>query len=248
MLSSLADAGKLLLLFFLCQVSGLPFHDFMRREENVLVRVVAVLFWIGFVAIMEEGLKIGAVALGLKRNDDDELIIPDPISHRLTHYIAETPHALAICGFAVGMGFAFVENIPRYYAQALEPPLVTISAPSYFDQSEPEEIFLVSEGSLRASRVWTFFVWGLLSIQPWLAGNAAMKLSKFKAPVISPETWFSILKVVVIVHFLFDLLDRSTNAFVEAFGCLAIPYAIYTFIKLWKELEAPTGLLDAQDQ
>merc|ERR1719424_2481365 len=86
----------------------LPFHNFMQNEESAFSRVLVVLLWVGFVALAEEVLKIGSVALGLKRSEDDQEALQ---GSRLTHYIAESPQALAICGLAVGMGFAFVENI-----------------------------------------------------------------------------------------------------------------------------------------
>merc|ERR1719379_2462997 len=83
----------------------LPFHDYMLNEELVVGRVFVVLLWVGFVAVMEEVVKLGAVALGLKRSEDDSEAIP---AHPLAQFIAESPQALAICGLAAGMGFALI--------------------------------------------------------------------------------------------------------------------------------------------
>jgi RsiW-degrading membrane proteinase PrsW (M82 family) len=206
----------------------LPFHDYMG-EANDVNRLFSVLFWVGFMVLLEESTKIGSIALGLKRSEDDQEALSGP---QLTHFIAESAQALAICGLAAGMGFAFVENIPRFYATALEQPLIEVSGQS--------ANALISESTLRSVRVWTFFFWGVLNLQPWLTGIAAMQLANLKAP-ISPLGWATVLKFVCVLHFVFDLLDRSTSPLVEFMGCCVIPYAMYTFHKQWKLQAAPAG-------
>jgi RsiW-degrading membrane proteinase PrsW (M82 family) len=218
-----AVAGTLATMFV--EFVRLPFHDYMLNEDLVVGRVFTVLLWVGFVAIMEEVLKLVAVALGLKRDQGDA-----------EASIFENPQALAICGLAAGVGFAITENIPRMYALALQRPLAEVQFAPWGDQSES---YLIDESTLRAGRVWTFVFWGLLNIQPWLTGLAAIKLSQItaKGPT-APLDFFSALKFVVVVHFLFDLLDRSAHPLVEFLGCCAIPYAMYTFKKQWESMSA----------
>merc|ERR550514_2175237 len=107
-----------------------------------------------------------------------------------------------------------------------------------------EETFIIDEQMLGMNRMWTLCFWGFLNLQPWLTGLAAMQLTNLKNP-ISPMDWASVLKVVCIIHFVFDLLDRSASPFVEFLGCLMIPYAMHTFIKQYKSLDAASagGLL-----
>jgi len=212
----------------------LPFHNYMSSEENVLGRVVAVLFWVAFVALFEEVLKIGTVALGLKRSSDDQEALPGP---SITHFILERPREFALCGLAAGIGFACIENIPRFYEMALDQPLVGI-VQSQWGQSSQES--LVDEGMMRFSRIWTFIFWSLLNLQPWLTGLAAIELAKAKSP-LAPMDWVSILKVVFILHFVFDLFDRSSNGWVEALGCAMIPYAMYKFKKSWEAVDGGSG-------
>jgi len=229
-----AVAGTLATMFV--EFLRLPFQDFLKEEEFIVARVFVVLLWVSCVAIMEEVMKIGIVALGLKRSESDLEAIP---SHPLTHFIAESPQALAICGLAAGIGFAFIENIPRFYAVALNAPLVALER-SYSGNSEK---WLITEETLRAGRLWTFCFWGLLNIQPFLTGLAAMQLAKLKAPII-PMDWASVLKVVCIIHFVFDLLDRSASPFVEFLGCCLIPYAMHRFYTQYKSEGAdPNSLL-----
>merc|ERR1740130_2622877 len=64
----------------------LPFHDYMLNEEIVIGRVFCVLLWVAFVVLMEEAVKIGSVALGMKRSEDDQEAIA---GHGLTQYVAE---------------------------------------------------------------------------------------------------------------------------------------------------------------
>jgi len=229
-----AVAGTLATIFV--EFLRLPFQDYLKEEELVIGRVFVVLLWVSCVAVLEELLKIGVVALGLKRSEDDQEAIS---GHQLTRFITESPQALAICGLAAGIGFTFIENIPRFYAVALQAPLVALER-SYTGNSEK---FLINEDTLRQGRLWTFCFWGLLNIQPWLTGLAAMQLAKLKAP-ISPMDWASVLKVVCIIHFVFDLLDRSSSPFVELMGCCMIPYAMHSFYKQYKsEGQDPSGLL-----
>merc|ERR1719161_34008 len=116
----------------------------------------------------------------------------------------------------------------------LECPLVELSADEWGEQSEA---YITDESSLRAARIWTFVFWGLFNIQPWLTALASIKLAEItgKGP-IAPMDWLSVLKFVVIVHFFFDLLDRSTHPLVEFLGICAIPYAMYTFKKQWESI------------
>jgi len=227
-----------LLSTMLVEFIRLPFHNYMKDEENAVGRVFAVIFWVAFVALFEEIVKIGTVALGLKRSSTDDEALP---AASFAHFIAESPRAVALCGLAAGIGFTCIENIPRFYEVALDQPLVGITQSS-FGQGSQES--LVGEGMLRFGRVWTFVFWSLLNLQPWLTGLAALELAKVsgKGP-IAPMDWFSVLKVVFILHFCFDLLDRSSNTFVEFIGCLTIPYAMNTFRKTWDSLDTRDGLL-----
>jgi len=214
----------------------LPFQDYLKEEEIIVARVFVVLLWVSAIAVMEEAMKIGIVALGLKRSENDQEAIP---GNDLTRFIAESPQALALCGLAAGIGFAFIENIPRFYAVALQAPLVALER-SYTGNTEK---YLITEDTLRSGRLWTFCFWGLLNIQPFLTGLAAMQLAKLKAP-INPMDWASVLKVVCIIHFVFDLLDRSSSPFVEFMGCCLIPYAMHSFYKQYKSEGAdPNSLL-----
>lgn len=228
-----AIAGTLATLFV--EFVRLPFHDYMQSEELVVGRVFIVLLWVGVVAIMEEAIKLGAVAVGLKRSEDDT-------EATSAEWFTNNPRALAICGLAAGIGFAFVENIPRMYAASLERPLVEVSQ-SYGGSAT--EKYLIDEPTLRASRVWIFIFWGVLNLQPWLTGIAAIQYAKIvgKGP-LAPTDWFNVLKMVVLIHFFFDLLDRSAHPFVEILGCCAIPYAMYAFKKQWESLDG--GLLEDQ--
>jgi len=229
-----AVAGALATMFV--EFLRLPFQDYLKEEELVIARVIVLLLWVAAVAVMEEVMKIGIVALGLKRTESDQEAIP---SHPLTHFIAESPQALAICGLAAGVGFAFIENIPRFYAVALNAPLVALER-SYTGNTEK---YLITEDTLRSGRLWTFFFWGVCNIQPFLTGLAAMQLAKLKAP-ISPMDWAAVLKVVCIIHFVFDLLDRSASPFVEFIGCCLIPFAMHRFYKQYNSEGAdPSSLL-----
>jgi len=218
----------------------LPFQDYLKEEELVIGRVIVVLLWVSAVAIMEEAIKVGCIALGLKRSENDQEAIS---VHPLTQFIAEGPQALALCGLAAGMGFAFIENIPRFYAVALQAPLVELQR-SYTGNTEN---YLITEDTLRQGRLWTFCFWGLFNIQPFLSGLAAMQLAKLKG-AISPMDLASILKVVCIIHFFFDLLDRSASPFVEFIGCCLIPYSMYRFYQQYKAEGADPNSLLADQQ
>jgi hypothetical protein len=233
-----AVAGTLATMFV--EFVRLPFHDYMMNEDLVVSRVLVVLLWVGVVAIMEEAMKLGSVALGLKRNRDDAEALS---AHQ---FVAESPQAIAICGLAVGMGFAIAENIPRMYALALERPLTEVNYSPFGDSSQN---FLIDESTLRAGRVWTFVFWGLFNIQPWLTALAAIKLAQItsKGPA-APMDWLDALKFVVMIHFLFDLLDRSAHPLVEFIGCCAIPYAMYTFKRSWESMASGGDGLLAGDQ
>jgi len=211
----------------------------MKTEDFWFGRFLAVIFWVLFVAIMEEVLKIGCVALGLKRRSDDA-----ESSYPVAQFIAESPRAVAICGVAAGIGFACIENVPRLYAISLEQPLVGIQQ-SQWGQASQE--MLVDEGMLRAGRVWTTVFWCVFNIQPWLCGLAAVQLAKIsdKGP-LSPKDWLVVLRFVCCIHFFFDLLDRSSSFIVEVIGCCAIPYAMYAFRKEWNSMATEDGLLGQQ--
>merc|ERR1719161_2354934 len=78
-----ACAGTLATMFV--EFIRLPFHDYMLNEDIAIGRVFVVLLWVGAVAIMEEVVKIGAVALGLKRNADDAEAVAAP-AHPLAQF------------------------------------------------------------------------------------------------------------------------------------------------------------------
>lgn len=231
-----AIAGILCTLFV--EFIRLPFHDYMKEEELVVARVCVVLLWVAVVAIMEEVAKLALAFAGLKRRDDTE---PSSIAV----FLGESPQTLAICGLAAGIGFAFIENIPRMYAIACERPLAELQASGYSGSST--ETALLDEETLRAGRIWTFVFWVLLNLQPWLTGLAAIQFAKItnKGPIVAPMDWFNALKFVAMVHFFFDLMNRSAHPAVEFLGCCAIPYAMYTFKKQWDSLASEDGdLLD----
>lgn len=217
----------------------LPFRNYLATEIHVPARVVVVICWVAFIALFEEVLKIGTVAFGLKRSSADQEAVSAP---SIAHFIIERPREFALCGLAAGIGFACIENIPRFYEMALDQPLLDITYSFY---GEAEQTDLVTEDMLRFSRVWTFIFWAMLNLQPWLTGLAAFELVKFKGP-LAPMDWVSILKVVVIMHFTFDLFDRSSNGWIEGIGCSMIPYAMYKFKKSWAAAEED-GLINDRE-
>merc|ERR1719160_417047 len=135
-----AIAGTLCTLFV--EFIRLPFHDYMKEEELVVARVCVVLLWVAVVAIMEEVAKLALAFAGLKHRDDTE---PSSIAV----FLGESPQTLAICGLAAGIGFAFIENIPRMYAIACERPLAELQMSGYGGSGSSTEKALLDEETLR---------------------------------------------------------------------------------------------------
>lgn len=223
-----AAAGVLATMFI--EFIHLPFQDNLSQNDNLVSRIFLVLFVVVFIAVIEEAAKLGGMVLGLKR----EMPAPGSEETGIMRYLTavlESPHSLALAGLAAGVGFAFIENIPRLLSIAADPPLVMVQE-SYMGESE--QLYMAEEDQ-RSVRVWVFFVWVLVNIQPFLSGLAAFKLAEHTggAKILTPQGVVEVLKVPLLLHFLHDLLARSTSTWVLILSFAFAPLSVYLFRKEW---------------